>query len=173
MILTPKDLHKQHDERSRAWSAILEEQKRKDAEARMAKRYDAVRRKYAFELDGLCIVAPKSTFDIIAEGKALSHCVGGYADRHAKGVLTILFLRRQEEPNRSLVTIEMRGNTLQQIHGFKNEREACADNPNQLPPSEIYKDFLEVWQAWLAAGSKRNKDGSPRIRKHKNKENAA
>lgn len=174
VILMPKDLHKQHDKRTKAWSAILEERKRKDAEAREAKRYDAVRRKYAFELNGLCIVAPKSTFDIIAEGKALGHCVGGYAGRHANGVLTILFLRRASSPDKSLVTIEMRGNQLQQIHGYKNEREACVDNPDQLPPSEIYKDFLEAWQAWLAAGSKRNKDGSPKLPRIKNKkENAA
>ena len=36
---------------------------------------------------------PVTTAAIKREGRVLDHCVGGYADRHMKGVTTILFLR--------------------------------------------------------------------------------
>ena len=56
----------------------------------------ARRLKYEFELDGLRIVFPMTAAAIRREGKLLRHCVGGYADRHMKGVVTILFLRSEE-----------------------------------------------------------------------------
>ena len=82
----------------------------------------AVRKqKYEFELDGLIIRFPLTSAAIRYEGKVLNHCVGGYAERHIKGVLTILSLRRAEEPNRPYVTIEMNGNRIVQVHGYKND----------------------------------------------------
>lgn len=100
----------------------------------------------------------------MAEGKALKHCVGGYADRHIEGLVTILFLRDKRRPGRPLVTIEMCGNSIVQIHGWDDERTACKENPKRISPRKIYEEFLDEWLDWLAAGSKRKK-GLPVIYK--------
>lgn len=59
---------------------------------------------------------PKNCEEIVEEGESLHHCVGGYAERHAKGVTTILFLRDKENPDESLATIEVTDGNVRQIH---------------------------------------------------------
>ena len=118
--------------------------------------------KYEFEMDGLRIVFPVMAGAIKREGKMLDHCVGGYAERHMKGVLTILFLRKSDAPGMPYVTIEMNGNRIAQIHGYSNDRGA-------ISPKVTHKEFLDKWLAWLAAGSKRNEDGSPKLPRPKKK----
>ncbi len=102
-----------------------------------------------------------STQEIIDEGQQLRHCVGGYAQRHAEGKLAILFLRDDTRPYTPLVTIEMNGTKLVQIHGFRNERDG-AENPRK-----VYAGIVGPWLAWVEAGSKRNKDGAPVLPKTK------
>ena len=124
-----------------------------------------LKKKYEFSYDGLCIVIPSGGEAIKLEGKTLHHCVGGYAQRHMDGVTTILFLRRAEHPEKPMVTIEMSGNNIKQIHGWDDERTICEENPNRTPCMELYADFLTVWLDWLKAGSKRDKKGNPIIPK--------
>ena len=153
-VLWPDYLYAAHD------NFTAEINARRDAElARLPMEKGTVngaarRKKYEFALNGLIIKFPLTAKAIRYEGKALSHCVGGYADRHIKGVLTILFLRRASEPNRPYVTIEMNGNRLVQVHGYLNDRGAES-------PQVTHKEFFDVWLAWLKAGSKRDKDGKP------------
>lgn len=124
-------------------------------------------KKYSFELDGLRIVFPLTAASIRREGKALDHCVGGYAERHIKGVVTILFLRKVREPNTPYVTIEMDGNQIRQIHGYGNERDGRAS------PRKVHKAFLDTWLAWLRGGSQRDKAGKPVLLKRKEEANIA
>ena len=112
------------------------------------------RLKYEFELDGLGIVFPLTAAAIRREGNALKHCVGGYADRHMRGVLTILFLRRASAPGVPYVTIEMRGNKIEQIHGYDNDRRSES-------PWKTHREFINTWLDWLKGGSRRGKDGRP------------
>lgn len=120
------------------------------------------KQKYEFEMDGLKIVFPFTANAIKREGKALDHCVGGYAERHMKGVLTILFLRKADAPAMPYVTIEMDGNRIAQIHGFNNDIGGKS-------PRVVHKEFLDKWLAWLKTGSKRNEDGTPKLPKTKKK----
>ena len=130
------------------------------------------RLKYEFELDGLKIVLPVTAAAIRREGKSLQHCVGGYAERHLLGVTTILFLRRSDRPNKPYITIEMDGNQIRQIHGFRNEAVACAANPDRVSPRVLHGAFLDVWLRWLKAGSRRNKDGTPKLPRRKKERSA-
>ena len=109
---------------------------------------------------------PLTAAAIRREGKKLEHCVGGYAARHMEGVLTILFLRQADRPNKPYVTIEMNGNQIRQIHGYRNDIGAA-------DPGRRHKAFLDAWLKWLKAGSPRNADGSPRVAKKRKKEGAA
>lgn len=148
-VLWPDDLHTAHDQATAELSA------RSKVNVKNGPAKGALRKeKYTFEYDGLRIIFPPSSAAIKAEGSALCHCVGGYADRHIKGVLTILFLRRVDEPNKPYVTIEMDGNRIVQVHGYRNDLGGQS-------PRVTHKEFFDVWLAWLKAGSKRDKEGNP------------
>lgn len=93
--------------------------------------------------NGLIIRQPKSYEEIIEEGKSLSHCVGGYAERHALGKLTILFLRTIEKPDVPYYTMEVNTNgRIVQCRGYKNNE---ANNPK---PQDII-DFEKEYQQYL------------------------
>ena len=65
-----------------------------------------------FEQDGMKILYPATPEDIVAEGHALHHCVGGYADRHAEGSTTIMFLRLISRPDQPYYTMEVTATLL-------------------------------------------------------------
>ena len=119
----------------------------------------------------MCVRVPKNSTEITTEGSVLEHCVGGYAKRHLEGKTVILFLRRADDPEQPLVTIEMNedGKTIRQIHGWHNERMKIN---GVFPPSprEKYADFLDVWLEWLAADSPRTSKGKPIYKAKMNQE---
>lgn len=165
VFFMPKNLPKKHDAATDAWAAA-QAAKRDQAEWQSyQKRYNDLVERYEFTYKGMCIVIPKGSGDIVLEGKKLHHCVGGYADRHIHGKTTILFLRREEKKNTPLVTVEICGTTVQQAHGYDDERTACPENPKRIRPMTLYREFFGAWLDWVKAGSKRNKDGSPRLPK--------
>lgn len=166
-LAAERELQRLKAERQRAedkkkWDA--ENKKRLEAEkAEREKRAN----KYTWS-DGQFIIRPAENSDeIISEGKALKHCVAGYAERHADGKLTICFMRPVTAPDKPFLTIEISSGKLAQIHGYKNE---CDEHFNRIAPDprETYSDILNAWLAWISAGSKRDKDGNPIQPKKKN-----
>lgn len=153
-VLWPEQLYTAHDKLTAELAARYTEPQGK----RVAADGKSRKEKYEFELDGLRIIFPLTAQAIKREGKALDHCVGGYAERHIRGVLTILFLRRSEAAGVPYVTIEMNGNQIKQIHGYHNDT-----MPGSPKPREVHKEFLDTWLRWLRAGSKRNEDGTPKL----------
>ena len=124
-------------------------------------------RKYAVEMDGYTIMVPKNAQEILDEGRILKHCVAGYADRHMQGQVTILFMREAAEPDKPFLTIEMDGNRLVQIHGYRNEGLYSAKGRFAPDPREVHREWLDTWLEWLKKGSKRDKKGSLCFRKRK------
>lgn len=162
-VLLPKNLELKHNEATTELHRMLEIEamKKKEGELKKIEKSLARRReKYNFSYDGMVIRVAENEKEILAEGKILSHCVGGYAARHMQGVLTILFLRYEESPGIPLVTVEMDGNRIVQAHGYKNDR-------GGEDPQVKFKKFFKVWTAWLKAGSKRDKEGNPKIKERK------
>lgn len=153
-VLWPDQFFSAHD-------AAMEKLANKNKETQ-ARNLKARRLKYEFELDGLKIAFPVTTAAIKREGRVLDHCVGGYADRHMKGVTTILFLRRVDQPHTPYVTLEMDGNRIRQIHGYHNDTLPGSQNPRV-----VHRTFLNTWLRWLESGSKRNEDGTPKLPKRK------
>lgn len=83
----------------------------------------------------------ESTKELVAEGKTLHHCVGGYAERHAKGETTILFVRDNENPDKPLYTMEVRGSEKEGWHMVQIRAKM-----NGRPPEEVLKmvkQFME------------------------------
>lgn len=176
-VLMPRDLQEAHDNaaalaRRQEEARLARERAERDAEERerlrlrkisFQKRIEKLRAKYEYSAGGYLIRVAESAEEIIAEGKALSHCVAGYAERYLDGALTIVFLRSASAPDKPLVTIEMDGGFLVQAHGYSNERKPCPENPEMQSPRKLYANFLDPWLAWVAAGSKRDKQGRPKL----------
>lgn len=148
------------------------EQAERERQARLAEeRYDERRlkleKKYGFTMDGYVIRVPLGKDEILAEARKLQHCVGGYADRHIQGKTTILFMRKVKKPDEPWLTIEMNGNKLVQIHGFKNEGLHTAKGRFAPDPREVYREFLDTWLDWMEKGSRRDKKGNPKLPRKK------
>lgn len=152
-VLMPKDLAARHD----AAAATLEIEENGETLRKYRVRRRQLVRLYSMEAAGYVIRVPETAAEIVAEGRALCHCVGGYAPRHMEGKVTILFLRSAEEPDKALCTIEMNGTRLVQIHGFRNELDGG------VAPQERYRDFLDLWLPWVETGSPRDQQGRPML----------
>ena len=177
--LLPRDLVEKHDEAAeeqrilRLRRAEAEEKKRaEEIEQRRIAAEESFRQrreKYNVERDGYFIRIAETEKEIEREGRTLCHCVGGYAQRHVAGKLTICFIRRTETPDASLYTVEMHGNKLVQIHGYRND----VNLPRNKKPEAVMAWLLEPWLEWLRRGSPRDKNGQPRWPKTKKKEKNA
>ena len=92
-----------------------------------------------FNDDNYCVVIPKGPNDLIEEGNALHHCVGGYVRSVAEGQTNIVFIRKKDEIDTPFFTVEVsnKGN-IEQVHGFGNSN---ADSISNLPA------FIKKWAA--------------------------
>ena len=154
-VSMPKDLEQKHDDAA-ATANLLRAENHKKMGKKRAEKLASI---YGFEYGGLIIIVPESADAIVQEGNNLCHCVGGYAARHMAGKLDILFLRKADQPDKSMVTIEMAPRKsakdpvhMRQIHGYRND---CG----RQPASAKYAWFTNVWTEWMRAGSPRDKEG--------------
>lgn len=101
-------------------SATIKYQHDKAIKAEFAKHIEE-RKQLEFSGNDLMIVQPKQMADIAYEGKVLHHCVGGYAERHAKGALSIMFIRKKSEPDKPYYTMEVSSDgKIVQVRGKRN-----------------------------------------------------
>ena len=101
-------------------SATIEYQHDKAIKAEFAKHIEE-HKQLEFSGNDLMIVQPKQMADIAYEGKVLHHCVGGYAERHAKGALSIMFIRKKSEPDKPYYTMEVSSDgKIVQVRGKRN-----------------------------------------------------
>jgi|GEM_PF-2806607 hypothetical protein len=138
-VLLPKNLIEKHDTAVNIFNETKQKITEKENEEKMRKFLkitEKLNKKYSFEDEKYLIRAPESMQEIISEGRNLSHCAGGYAARHANGSTVILFLRRKDDPETSFFTIEMHGNILRQVQGYKNSVQLKGD------AKEFFDDFL-------------------------------
>lgn len=173
-VLLPKDLNSAHDSATAKHQEKLERERKKaqaEKDRLMAMAYEERRveleKKYGFAADGYVIRVPAGADEILAEGRKLKHCVGGYADRHIQGKTTILFMRKIKKPDEPWLTIEMSGNKLIQIHGFRNEGLYTTEGRFAPDPREVHREFLDRWLDWLKRGSPRDEQGNPKLSKKK------
>lgn len=140
-ISMPHDFWKMHDRLTHIINYEHDELVLQNFTSRLAER-----EKLEYAADGLLIRQPKSLQEIANEGKILSHCVGGYAERHAMGKLSIMFLRKVSEPYKPYYTVEVSKNGgIVQCRGYKNN---VVSNGGEEKPQEI-KDFEKKYQRYL------------------------
>ena len=80
------------------------------------------------------VIAPNTPRDMIEEGQMMSNCVASYIERVAAGETMVFFKRTRKDPDKSLVTIEVRNGRLQQVKGRFNKR-----------PTEEQMDAVNLW----------------------------
>lgn len=66
------------------------------------------------------VIAPINSSDLQKEGDTLNHCVASYIKRVVDNECLILFLRNASTPLESLVTLEIRKNSIVQARGLHN-----------------------------------------------------
>lgn len=105
VVMFPKDIKKAH---ARAISAIkyTENEKYKTRFERKAKQLAPLQ----WENGGLLITPAQNESQLIAEGKTLGHCVGGYGDAHCKGDC-IFFIRHTDAPDLPFFTLQLNTKT--------------------------------------------------------------
>lgn len=69
---------------------------------------------------GYMVIAPKDSSDLKKEGDRLNHCVASYIKRVIDNECLIYFLRKDKEE--SLITFEVRHNTIVQVRGLHNRK---------------------------------------------------
>ena len=104
------------------------------------------------------IIQPKSVEDIIREGRIQEHCVGGYAERHCDGKLTILFLRKKSDIDKPFYTMEI-SNELKivQCRGYRNDCDR--EKPKEVEEIEReYEEYLKsILPKWRKGFKKKRK----------------
>ena len=137
-ILTIKNAIK-NEERAKAQIESAEKKGLAEMLADTIKEYNLDKLEYV-DPSGYMIIAMKSVKDIVEEGSKMNHCVGGlnYIENAAKGDSFIFSIRKTEEPERPLGTIQWKPNKgVLQCRGFDNEVGTLPEN---------YKKLLDKWQ---------------------------
>lgn len=148
LLLKPKDLIIAHNE---LVARISMKDAKKEINARIKKYRKAERllesgelKKYEYQDEKYCIVAPKGIADIYEEGLTLKHCIHTcdiYFQRIDIRETYLLFLRRADAPDRPWYTLEIEpGGNIRQKKSVLNE--AYRDLDDALP-------FLRKWQQAL------------------------
>lgn len=91
-------------------------------------------KKLEFSNDDYSIIVAKTSEDLISEGVNLHHCVGSYVDKVKNGDCSIFFLRKTNDLETSLITIEVREDKIVQVRGL------CERLMN-----EEERNFLNKW----------------------------
>ncbi|EAD1273247.1 PcfJ protein, partial [Listeria monocytogenes] len=120
-----KDIRKAHDDLVSVIGKLERELEEKEYEKRQKSL-----QKYEQEIDEFMFLVPKDLQEIVNEGNALHHCVGGkhYLDNHTKGNTNIIFIRQKEKVEKPYFTLEYKNQHVAQVQG-KYNRETV---PNDL-----------------------------------------
>lgn len=147
-VVFPRNLAAAHD-RVVAAKAAVEAEKNRVKSIEQTKRMQKLKKmrgKLEFRSGEYMVIQPESAEDIVREGKALSHCVGGYAERHANGKLSIMFLRKVSEPDKPFYTIEVSdGYRIVQCRGYANN---VVSRGGVQKPEDI-REFEKLYQEHL------------------------
>lgn len=158
-IQLPKNLKHEHDRLAEAERIAKNEEEKRRKLAEIEKRRPAFEKAVApleawsWEDGGICIRPVHTEQELIDEGSALHHCVGGYGPTVAKGESCIFFIRRADAPEKPWFTLQVELATLKEIqnHGLRN----CG------PTKEVQK-FVNRWLEHVrklrAAGNKNRKE---------------
>lgn len=130
-VLFPDDLKKAHDK----VNDISDKEQALVYDKQIQKQFEEMNEQYHFMKYGFAVFLPHTAKEILEEGQNLHHCVGGYVKQVVQRESTILFVRKAEEPEKSLCTVEIKNGELVQARCYKNQ-----------PPAPAVRRFLDIWE---------------------------
>ena len=130
-ILFPRELKAAHD----SVAKTLKDKRTAEQEKAIAGSFDEWQKRYQYQSKELMMIPPHSAKEIVDEGAALHHCVRLYVKNVAEKKSVIIFVRRVDEPDKSLCTVEVKDGQVTQARGFDNAE----------PPAQITA-FIEQWK---------------------------
>lgn len=130
-VLFPKNLKEAHDRVNDMSDPEISEA----CDRQIQEQYRLLNEQYRFAKYGYILVLPHTSRDIINEGQVLHHCVGQYVKKVVKKQSTILFVRKEKEPDKPLCTVEIEDNEIGQVSMFGNGN-----------PTKEIKHFLSEWK---------------------------
>ena len=68
------------------------------------------------------VIVPKQSSDVKNEGVSLNHCSASYVNKIINGETQVVFLRDSKKLEESLVTLEVRDNSIVQAKGYLNRK---------------------------------------------------
>ena len=76
---------------------------------------------FEYENENYKIIVPLMSSDIIDEANQQHHCVASYIDKISRGETHIVFVRKPDKPEESVLTVEINvDNEVCQVRGFMN-----------------------------------------------------
>lgn len=150
-VLFPSNLKTAHDSALDRLNEIkFEEEKRKNKikEMRFKEKLAYYQEHYSFSANGLFISPYENTKDLYDEGQQLNICIYRcYKDAYFNGDTILLKVRRESEPDKPFVAVEMsHSKTIVQCRGESNSK----------PPEEV-KEFMELFKQFLKNQKSENK----------------
>ena len=128
--LFPENLKEKHDEYSR--QILIKDNAKVNRQIR--KRYNQLK-KNSFSDKTYMLVPAESFISLEDESSQLNHCVRTYAEKYAKGNCDIYFMRENEKPKKSLITIEVIDGKIQQSR-----------TKNNGSPDNNQSRFIKKWE---------------------------
>lgn len=130
----PKFLKTYHDIVARNYQVKLDE-------IQMKQWNEACERnsKFKYAYDGYKIFTPMTPQDLVREGNVLGHCVASYVGKVRQGTSIIAFLRKADDEDKPLVTIEIVKDSIVQVRGKMN-------NPPTEEQDAIVKLFAKKFE---------------------------
>lgn len=133
----PSNFYHVHEELSqiiREKDEKFEKAKLREKNKILRKAVEEVKSDYETRSNTFMIVWPRSKADFTKEGQLQHNCVGGYFERCAKGETTVFFLRKKEEPEKPLCTVEFNKGKLVQ----------CRAKYNRTAPEDAMKYMKKI-----------------------------
>lgn len=156
-LLLPKDMHLMHQRMTERLELLRQAERARQTEALRAKFEGEILprlvKAYTFEAEGLVLRPYATAAEVIAEGSALSICIGMYAERYMKGGTVICCLRRADAPEKPWRAVEFDAKTgsMVQDRGYKNDAGKWA------PPMKTREQLDRFWKAFNEAHSRKGR----------------
>lgn len=144
----PKSLVREHDVLARSYEYV----KHKIVEKEFEKRADELT-SLEYANKDFIIRVPRTTDEVVEEGKELRHCVASYIKKMSKGSTTIMFLREVGREDKPYITVEYVRGGITQARGYLNSTKIGVKA----------KRFLEEWLKWLDSREKGVEKASKRM----------
>ena len=158
----PDDLTQAHDEMAAKRQYLIKKITKDKFRKAQEKLVEAG---FEYEHNGIRAIVPLSPKELIDEGKALHHCVGGYVDGVAEGRTNIVFIRRK--PDESWFTLEISPKTLKycQCYGDHNKTSGIFYAKSSTAYNREVGKFLYHYKRHLTWEKKKKKEMKQLCRK--------